>query len=350
MRIPESVDVLVIGAGPAGCAAAIAAGSRGVRTMLVDRKTRPGVPVRCGEYVPLLLRGEWNLPDEAAARRTESLFLTLPDGSEREIRAPGIVLNRDIMNDVLVKRAEDSYVVLCRGCKFMNFEEPGIALIRSDREYRVRCRIIIAADGARSRVARCSGLELPVSYMAMQEVVEMENPVESARIYFYSRMRMGYGWLFPKGNHANMGVAADFKSAGPMRNSLAMFKDHMSRLKLINPSSRSGRIAGLVPAHGPVEIMGRDNILLAGDAAGQVDPVTGAGIMHALRSGDLAGTVAADSVNSGNENQAGQIYEKKWKKLCGGYFERAVKRRTELDKSWNEDLNNAILKAWKLKA
>jgi len=348
MKIPESVDVLVVGAGPAGCAAAIAAGSRGARTMLVDRKTRPGVPVRCGEYVPLLMRGEWNLPDEAVAWRTGGLFLTLPDGTEREIRAPGIVLNRDIMNDVLVKRAEDSGVVLCRGSNFRNFEKPGIALIKGDRECRVRYRVIIAADGARSRVARCARFELPVSFMAMQEVVQLEKPVESARIYFYRRMRMGYGWLFPKLNHANMGVAADFESAGQMRKSLAMFGDQMRSLNFVRPSSCEGRIAGLVPAHGPVDTMCRDNILLTGDAAGHVDPVTGAGIMHALRGGELAGAVAADAVNSGNENQAGKIYEGQWKKLYGGYFERSVKRRTELEKSWKDDLNSAILKAWKL--
>ena len=148
---------------------------------------------------------------------------------------------------------------------------------------------------------------------------------------------MGYGWLFPKQDQANLGVAAGWNKSREARAEIERLKQQLVGEGIVEPGPPISRVSGLVPVSGPLERPATERVLLCGDAAGQVDPLTGAGILHALRSGSLAGECAG-----------GQTYEQRLTREHGGTFSRALARRKDLERSWDRELDEALIRAWRL--
>jgi len=352
--ISSETDILVIGAGPAGCAAALAAAKQGLRVVVLDRKERIEKPVRCGELVPRLMLGEWHVPDKAVAQTTDGIVLHLPSGEPRILRAPGAVLNREIFNQYLMDRSEHTGSKVLFGTELLEFKA-GLATVRkSGTTGLVRCRVLIGADGPRSKTAGCAGLGRPDTFYALQEVVRLKSPISCAQLYFSKSYPLGYAWLFPKGDQANLGLAANWPKIRQAGLELELLKVRLQDEGILVPGPRISRVAGLVPVSGPLERIATEDVLLCGDAAGQVDPLTGAGILHALRCGTLAGESAASppafAAASAEEAQAGLIYQWMFQREYGAYFSRALSRRKELEVSWDRNLDEALIKAWRIKS
>ncbi|WP_457615023.1 NAD(P)/FAD-dependent oxidoreductase, partial [Methanopyrus sp.] len=196
----------------------------------------------------------------------------------------------------------------------------------------VRARIVIAADGIESRIGRTTGLTPPlkpteICTCAQYEMIGDRHDPRAFVIHFDpERIPGGYAWVFPKGeNRANVGVGIRGSESSPGR-VLRMLDEliHGPLSELVAGTPVEVNVGG-VPVCGPVERTYGDGILLVGDAARQVNPVTGGGLNAALICGRIAGEVAAEAVDEDDTSASFlKRYQERWEEEFGDAFESAL--------------------------
>jgi flavin-dependent dehydrogenase len=168
--------------------------------------------------------------------------------------------------------------------------------------------------------------------------------MDHTHVYFDREFYGGYGWLFPVGREANVGLGrkprgANHEAIGKL---LKRFVARLAQEGKIEP--RPVRTtAGWIPAEPARKVTG-GNILLVGDAAGHTHPMTGAGVSQAVIGGRMAGKWAARAVEAGDPGLLG-AYEEEWRELFGQVQERAHRRRKSLEENWDR-LDTAVKTSW----
>jgi menaquinone-9 beta-reductase len=312
-------DVLVIGAGPAGCAAGIEAARAGLRVGVLDRATFPRAKT-CGDAVsnrgaalvdalvgrPGALRG---LP-HAEVRTGAAVF---PDGTRvgRSFAdAPGFIVPRLHLDDLLRRALERSGAELRQGIKVRRLCMEGERVVGAEADgLQVRADAVVAADGPGSLAWAALGLPyrrgpaLAVAITAYHEGVDFGAEASTSEHYFEPDLPCGYGWIFPAvEGRANLGVyqrADHFHAHGRSLPELLerFVAAHPERLAA---SRRVGRARSWA-----LPIMTRPwppaapGLLACGDAAWAIDPLSGEGIFQALWSGALAGRRVAEALAHG---------------------------------------------------
>lgn len=329
-------DIVIVGAGPAGSSAAIAACRSGLRVLLIERKAAVGTPVRCAEYIPAPLLGELDLPGRRfVEQHVLGMRTVLPGGEMKVTRSPGYTIKRDLFDQCLVERAAGSGAEIWLSTRVLERDGEGL-LVRDGFGVvsTVKAKTIIGADGPQSTVGRWIGSVNRNLIPAVQVRAPLRSPLDFTEVYFDREIRGGYGWLFPKGNTANVGIGLKGKKGtGPgMKGVLKRFLARLESDGKVR-SEAGGCVAGWIPAERPRPVT-RGNFLLAGDAAGQTHPISGAGISQAVMCGRMAGAWAARAVA---EQDPGLLagYEEEWRDLYGEAQERAFERRQFLEREWD---------------
>ncbi len=158
MNVPRTCDVLVVGAGPAGSAAARAAARQGVSVLLAERRLRVGVPVRCAEFVPLPVGKYIDLSNPAiTVQPVRAMRTFLPGADPKENLFPGAMIRRDRFDQELARQATEAGARLETGLQVYRRTPEGIRAWDGHREVSIRCRVIVGADGPCSQVSRWMG-------------------------------------------------------------------------------------------------------------------------------------------------------------------------------------------------
>ena len=335
----EPADVVVIGLGPAGASAAAEAARRGCKVIALDRRREAGVPVQCAELVPAMLE-----VDPRTVRQPIDSMLTFveDDAPDLEAHFPGRMLDRARFDASLVAQAARAGV----DCRFSSLVRRVSAsgLVELSDGTTFTPRVLIGADGPRSRVGRAIGSVNTEMVETRQITVPLLTAHASTDIFLSAAIPGGYGWLFPKGEVANLGAGVAPREK--VRLKALVMKLHR---RLVDEGRVGEEIlaltGGAIPVGGmlkPVGFLEETPVLLAGDAAGLANPVTGAGIAAAVHSGRLAGECAA-RVLSAKEFPV-EEYEQELQDLFGPALDRAVQRRRELMQS---DLEKpALRRGW----
>ena len=312
----ETADVLVLGLGPAGASAAAAAARLGCKVIALDRKREAGVPVQCAELVPQML------PVQAGTVRQQiDSMATFIENDAPDLKAdfPGRMLDRAAFDASLVELARNAGTGIRFGSFVGKIAADGTVLCGA-RE--LKARVIIGADGPRSRAGRAIGSVNRELVETRQVTVELKQPYAATDIFLSAQIPGGYGWLFPKGSVANLG-------AGVTPQHKARLKSIVARLHESQKERLGSQIlaitGGPIPVGGMLKPWGRLGealVLLAGDAAGLANPVTGAGIAAAVHSGQLAGRAATTGDFRTYEEELEDVYRVP--------LERALARRREL--------------------
>ncbi|MFP4196806.1 MAG: geranylgeranyl reductase family protein [Methanomassiliicoccales archaeon] len=328
----REVDVLVVGAGPAGSTAAEHAARRGAEVLLIDRREEIGVPVRCGEFLPqeeelrsifprASTSGLFDLPDRLIRRRIESIRIFSPRMRRWDLPFMGITTDRDGFDQYLAGKAEGAGAELLTGCAFLSREGREV----STSFGKVRASVVIGADGPVSRVARSVGMpRIRDLFPAVTSQVEGDfEPV--CEMYFGNIAPGGYAWIIPKDGKANVGVGLSPRFAmGSVRDHFREFAEWKDL--------RPGRVVGkMVPMGGPVKRSVKENVILVGDSAGHVMAVNGGGIPIAMICGRLAGEVAGDHVREGRPLMG---YESLWKGQVEGPLRTAMRSKAWSNLCW----------------
>lgn len=338
--MPETWDVAVIGAGPAGSRAARAAALGGARVLMVERKRRVGALPHCAEFVPRALGLEIELSTRAKVQAVEGMETRL-GGAAQYTPAPGWILDRQVFDHGLALEAARAGAVLEAGARFLGLENGFLLIQGAGGRREVRAGCVVAADGAVSATARSYGLPRQDLLAGVQVEVPLVKELERTLIYLDPAYEGGYAWLFPKGASANLGVGC--KGSAQPRQLLEALRLRLIDERLIKP----GVLAmggGAIPVGGQREAV-QNNLILAGDAAGLTHPITGAGIPQAIQSGGMAGEAAL--ALAGGKREAGQEYAHELAKAYGGYLGRAVEARRSMLAGWgNEEFSKLMAQAW----
>jgi geranylgeranyl reductase family protein len=326
MADTDECDVLVVGLGPAGAAAATAAAKAGARVMAVERRQSLGGVANCPEFIPIPL-GLHARADHVVIQSIVGARNHLGDGTCADSLLPGCVVNRDAFDRALVDFSRAAGAQLRHDIVFagMDADHSEATLSQNGRSHKVHYRALVAADGHASCVARLLGLPPLKTMYTRRYRVALHWPQDAVDIWISPRYPGGYGWLIPAGRDAVLGTGMEelfaLQALDDLHRQLAGAGQVGNRIL--------GQSAGAVPVEGLRERLALGNILFAGDAGGLAHPLTGAGIHPAVVSGEAAGRAAAEW--SVGHLGAIPTYEAVMRGQFGETLARALKRRELLE-------------------
>jgi digeranylgeranylglycerophospholipid reductase len=339
--MPETWDVVVIGAGPAGSRAARAAAAGGARVLLVERKRRAGALPHCAEFVPRALGLEMDLPPRSKVQPVEGMETRLGHAAQYT-PSPGWILDRQVFDHGLALEAAQAGAVLQAATKFMGLEDGRLVIQQGGERSSIQAGCVVAADGAASATARAFGLPRQDLLAGVQVEVPLAAKLERSLIYLAPAYEGGYAWLFPKGAAANLGVGS--VGAFKPRRLLEALRQRLVEEGLIKPGVLAWG-GGAIPVGGPRKSPILDKLILTGDAAGLTHPITGAGIPQAITSGGLAGQAAL--ALAGGKSEAAQEYAHELDIAYKGYLGRGLAARQRMLAGWgSQDFSALMAEAW----
>ncbi len=299
----ETFDVIVVGAGPAGSSCARRAAELGFSVTVLERSTFPRSKP-CGggltERSLRLLKGE-QTPVE------RQRFDTIEIAFDRHLsllvsgRETLIAMTTRAEFDALLLRAATAAgaeVEFGRAVTGLTHEGEGVRVrVGSDS---MTARHVVVADGARGAGRRMLGLSPLLMgggiYVRVFPGADGLPELPGGRVLFDpTAAKRGYGWVFPKGDHLNIGVFSQCELSTRLKRDL----DAFVALQGFGAWRSEGPFAFPVPIRRPADALGTDRVLFAGDAAGLVNPVTGEGISAAILSGRLAAEAVSESLDTG---------------------------------------------------
>lgn len=329
MKDSAEVDVLVLGLGPAGASAAAEAARRGCRVLGLDRKRQAGRPVQCAEFVPAMIGLDvGNLA--GSVRQSIRAMMTFIEGTPPDVQPqfPGQMLDRAAFDAALVDAATRAGARCRFGVTVRRIAPAGGIELSTGESF--CAKVIVGADGPRSLAGRAIGQSNCDLVDTRQITVPLWRVHDATDIFLSREIPGGYGWLFPKRDVANLGAGVDPTHKARLKSIVASLHDALVE------QGRVGReilamTGGLIPVGGMLNCSGRLGsalVLLAGDAGGLANPITGAGIAAAVHSGRLAGQTAAAWI--GGNRSAGAEYQDELDSVFKPALDRAVRRRREL--------------------
>ena len=333
-------DVVVVGSGPAGATTARFAAQRALRVLLVDKKQELGVPIQCsgavsahalhdadvspnGEFVSTSIYGF--ITYDTAGDAVTLDYRSIKPETYRDTPL-GYIVDRRRFDRHLMMLAERAGAEVWLKTEAIGFApQPDgtaeIGLKRFGQLATVRTRVIVGADGLQSQVGRwanlrthvklseqASCLQLVVDHVKTNGLLEIVTGHEWAP--------GGYAWLFPKGHgYAEVGLGV----VRTMTDKDARWHlDHFMRNSFMADRFKDYRVlevqGGGVPLTAPLKEPYADHVILVGDAARHVNPITGGGIHMALRGGVIAGNFLGDFLPTGEPPTAAHLagYHKRW--------------------------------------
>lgn len=322
----ETPDILVVGLGPAGSRAAAIAAASGLSVVALERRRAAGSPVQCAEFVPVPI--ERDVPDvRTVTAQKVARMLTFVEGKPPELSDDfrGFMIDRAAFDRMLAQAAAHNGAECRYGEAVLAIDADGT--VQTSAGASLRPRVLIGADGPRSQVGAAIG-EINRDLVETRQVtVPLVLPHDATDIFLKADYRGGYGWLFPKGAVANIGVGVASEARAQLKPLLAALRDQLSQQRRIGTRSFA-LTGGAIPVGGRLRSVGRlgeTAVLLAGDAAGLTNPVTGAGIASAVQSGALAGRAATDWL--GGRAAALDDYEAELSDIFDVALGRALRRR-----------------------
>ncbi|MFZ3495709.1 geranylgeranyl reductase family protein [Streptomyces sp. 5.8] len=295
----EVWDVVVVGAGPAGSSAAHAAATAGRRVLLLEKAELPRYKTCGGGIIGPsrdALPPGFVLPFKD---RVHAVTFSLDGKFARTRRSKQMLfglINRPEFDAALVAEAEKAGATVRTGTAVARVEQHGasvpdrrtVAVVLADGET-VLARAVVGADGSASRIGAHVGVEMDQVDLGLEAEIPVPETVAAdwkGRVLIdWGPLPGSYGWVFPKGDTLTVGViSAKGEGAATKR----YLDDFIARLGLsgFEPALSSGH---LTRCRKPGSPLSRGRVLVAGDAAGLLEPWTREGISFALRSGRLAG-------------------------------------------------------------
>lgn len=317
-----AVDVLVVGAGPAGAAAGLAAHRRGLATLVVDKAAFPRDKT-CGDGLTtaalrLLEQLGVDLPTLPGYIAVRETVLVAPDGRRVSLPLPAdgdyaAVVPRMDLDAAIVDTARAAGVEVRDGATVTGIEvdDDGVTVALAGGDD-VRSRFLIAADGHYSFVRRCLRPPAPPELGTWHAFRQYFRGVDDRRLWvlFEPDLLPGYAWVFPlPDRRANVGFGVLRRPGTTGKELNARWREVLARPSVrgvLGPDAEpeATHRAWPIPASFDYDALADGRVLYVGDAANVVDPLTGEGIAQAIETA----TVAVDAIASGDPAGAGVRY------------------------------------------
>ncbi len=351
-NIEKEYDVIVVGAGPGGSVTARFSAENNLSTLILERDREAGIPVRCAEGISGGgLDAFINIDERFISSRIRKARLYTPDGNHLDMRSKveGYVLERRVFDSALCdiacqKGAEMLTKADVTGIKKTSDGKMKVFFTYKGLQRYVTCKIVIGADGVESRVGRWAGIDTTlklndISSSTQYRINNIQLDSEMISFYFGNKIAPGgYVWVFHKSsNSANVGIGitGNFAQNKPAQDYLDEF------IKIHFPeASISYTVYSGVPIANTLDKIVADNVMLVGDAARQVNPVTGGGIKQAMVAGKIAGEVAAEAILKNDySTKILKKYSQEWERVLGSKHRFMYKIKEKVLNAPDERLN-----------
>ncbi len=312
------VDVLVVGGGPIGAVAARCAAEAGATVLLVERRDNLRLSSCCTGLVSPRTVKILGASEDCVLREIRSIKLHSPNGQILNLaadHAKAVVIDRARLEQGLHVRMRDAGVDVRLGTEVVRVSDEKIIVSSSDGEEQLTAAMTVGADGPRSRIARQFDLPCPEQFVhGAQAVVEMDRHAASdtVEVFLGEAVAPGFfGWAVPaEESQLRVGLGVT-----PPRDP----SEYLDRLlaKWFPEANVISRAGGQIPIS-PVARSATHSVLLVGDAAGQVKPLSGGGLYSGGVCARIAGRIAATTALSGQSgDRAAASYESEWRSAIG---------------------------------
>ena len=355
-------DVVIVGGGPAGSMAAWEAAKGGTSVCILEKDRDIGYPVRCGEAAGESgLKQFVDIKDSWIAAKITGAKLGSPMGKLVDVNfasETGYILNRRVFDYDLSRYAANAGAEVYTKAYVKNVlknngQVNGVVLDYLGEEHHIQAKIVIGADGLSSQVGRWAGIKTQVRMKDMESAVQYSVSnidIEPNKMIMYigkNHAPGGYLWVFPKGDRfANIGIGISGKYS--KHKSAKKFLDEFMKREYPNAAIHTTMCGG-VPCGRPMRNPVQGGLMLVGDAAHQINPMTGGGIVSGMKAGWIAGQIAAEAVQKDDcsVKMLNNYSDSMWKSF-GKNYERFYKIKEAVHNLSDEDLDHIAEKVLKI--
>ena len=368
-------DLVIIGSGPAGATTARFAAEQGLKVLLVDKRQELGAPIQCSgavsrhaleevgvapeeEFIHEPIYGFGIYNEKGEKKTIDYRQLKAEEYGQEEGKKPlGYVVDRRRFDRYLMTQAERAGVEVWLKTEGLSYQPNNdgscdVYLRRFNQAITARARVLVGADGLQSQVGKWANLrthikitELASCLQFIVDHVETDGLLEI--ITGHEWAPGGYAWVFPKGHgYAEIGLGV----IPTMTDKNAQWHlDQFIKHSFFKERFRNSRIleiqGGGVPLASPLRTQYADNLILVGDAARHVNPITGGGIHTALSGGAIAGNFLADFLNQGRQPTAANLkaYQDGWLEEIGNKMWQLYEVKTDIFRTHDIRQRDALL-------
>jgi len=326
-------DVVVVGAGPAGAMTARYAARNGADVLVIEKRQEVGAPVRCGEGISKAWLEEVEIkPDPKwVARQVKGAKIVSPSGHVFTVdesqagNEVGWVVDRVFFDKALVKYAveEGARIMLktaATGIIKENGRIAGVKAVSYGEEIEIRAKCVVGADGYESQVGRWAGIDTAlkaedIDTCYQYRLTGIDYDPDFCLFQLGSEAPGGYVWVFPKDETtANVGIGIQLSKVKTPADPKAYLDRYIAKHPGLAKGQPLEAVAGAVSICAPIDGTSIDNLILVGDAARTIDPITGGGISTSCITGRMAGEVVAKGVKQNDLSMnVLQEYETRWR-------------------------------------
>ncbi|MFH1221502.1 MAG: NAD(P)/FAD-dependent oxidoreductase [Candidatus Micrarchaeota archaeon] len=357
-------DAIIIGGGPAGATFARIAAAGGMDVLVIDKRKEIGVPVRCGEGLGMreIISQGLEMPKRCISTEIYGAKVVGPNGKEivwKDKTTNGWVLERKMFDKWLCELAID------KGAQVKTYTRATDIIMKDgkpaglkvtqwgERMQDVYAPLIVSAEGMEAQIARKAGFDVvhrlydvDTCYQYEMKPYDHENLIE---LYFGNKMApRGYVWIFPKADkRANVGIGIGGnltngdKNGMPGADPKTLMDQFIANHKQLKNSSTLVDFGGVISVGSPIGEFVKDNFMVIGTAAKQVDPIHGGGIATAMETGVMAADVALKAHKKKDFSKKMLFeYEAKWRPAMGKKMEKRLLLRKVMEKLNDDDLNH----------
>lgn len=358
-------DIIIIGSGPAGATVARLAADKGLKVLLVDKRQELGAPIQCSGAVSRHALEEVNIiPDQEfihepiygfgiydqEGRQTKIDYRKLKGdeyGPETGKKPLGYVVDRRRFDRHLMTLAQRAGAEVWLKTEGLGYHPNGrgtceVQLRRFNQTINVTAKVLVGADGLQSQVGKWAGLRTQIKLTELASCLQfvVDNVQSDGLLEIITGHQWapgGYAWVFPKGHgYAEIGLGV----IRTMTNENAQAHlDRFMKESFFKERFQNARIlevqGGGVPLAAPLKVQYADHLILVGDAARHVNPITGGGIHTALSGGKIAADFLTEFIASGKastkENLEG--YQQRWLDALGHKMWKLYELKSEIFKN-----------------
>jgi len=339
-------DAIIVGGGPAGLVAARVIAEKGFKVTLLEKELHLGTKP-CGEACSLrtLTDSSADPKGDFIAQEIKGALIYAPGGKSVSLEGQsgvGYILNKALFLQHLASRAAEAGADILMNHPVVDLERKGGLINVRTRGMELETSLVLGADGFASTVAKRLGFEklgereliTCIQYLMVNCNLNNEQKVE----FYLGRevAPLGYVWVFPKGKRkANVGIGVRGSPAKPYLDKF--IKDHP---KVFAKARAIGIEAAPVTIGGLLERIVDDNVMLIGEAAGQVIPLTGAGIHSGIAGGQMAAQTAIDALEEGAFSRGNLMsYPRRYNEHWGKRIRDSLKALRVIERLGDDDLN-----------
>jgi digeranylgeranylglycerophospholipid reductase len=342
-------DVVVVGGRIGGSVSSLFASKNDLNVLMVEKRPEIGVPLQCAEATSEVTFETIGIKPSKRYICSEVYGADLysPDGTHFRMTPgdeSGYILDRKVFDkslaiesakagtDIMLKTTVTELIIKDGKVK-------GVVAKHLGKTMEIEADLVIAADGIESNVARMAGLSSKwgindICSCVQYKMVGIDAKPNYMQFYFGREIAPGgYLWIFPNENGVtNVGIG--------VRSSKETAYHYLHKfLSNLGGTPVEFNVGG-VPVSGNIKKTYTNGLMVVGDAAGHVDPITGGGIHLTAACAKIAGEVAAEAIQKENTSQEFlKIYEKRWKDEIGDIIKQSLKYRKVLDQLKDDEFN-----------